>query len=359
MKYSFKIFLLSLLLCSYLTAEENVKSKYLYLDYKTYPKRVFTGQRFDIILKAVILKDETQYDKIVTTFVDQKNIHIISEKPQWIKDKENIYNSKITFKTQDQEFNMPEITVALIKDDNIIDYITVKPPKIIFEKIAVNQELFSNVIASNLQIHTLKIKQYNNNLLLCTVHIEGENANLEDIYLSRYKEQGIKSFEQKEDIQNIYYYMIIPSHSKQIKFTYYNTKQKDFVMISLPISLEEDLVSTQSNLNPYNSNMLFYKRAAAISFLLLTIVLFIITKKERHLIITTILIAIIAYLFIPNKKTILPKETKVYILPTKHSTIFKTLDNKELVEVINKTDQFTKVLFENKNIGWIRNNDIE
>jgi uncharacterized pyridoxamine 5'-phosphate oxidase family protein len=66
-------------------------------------------------------------------------------------------------------------------------------------------------------------------------------------------------------------------------------------------------------------------------------------------------IAIVAYLFVPNTKILLEPDTKIYILPTKHSTIFNKLEQKELVEIINKKKNYLKVLFENKNIGWIKN----
>lgn len=359
MKYIFKIFLFSYILFTALNANEQIKSKQLYLNYESYPKRVFTGQKFDITLKAVILQDENSYDKIITTFIDEKDIQIVTQKPIWVKQKKSIYLSKITFKTINSKFKMPTTTVALVKDDEIVDYLSIEPPKIIYEKIAVNQELFSNIIAKDLQVHTIKTKQYNNNLLLSTINIETTNGNLENIHLSKYNDQGIKSFNETPPYQTVYYYVMIPTHTTHIKFTYYNTDIKDFVMVSLPISLEEELVSTQTNLNPYNSNMLIYKRSATISLLLVFVILFFITKKDRYLVVITLTIAIVAYLFIPNEKIILEKGTKVYILPTKNSTVYKTLNSKEIIETINKTENFTKVLFENKNIGWVKSNDIK
>jgi uncharacterized pyridoxamine 5'-phosphate oxidase family protein len=57
----------------------------------------------------------------------------------------------------------------------------------------------------------------------------------------------------------------------------------------------------------------------------------------------------------PNEKIVLEKNEKVYILPTQNSTVFKIVSEREEVEVLNKKDEFTKVLFTNKNIGWIKN----
>jgi uncharacterized pyridoxamine 5'-phosphate oxidase family protein len=63
--------------------------------------------------------------------------------------------------------------------------------------------------------------------------------------------------------------------------------------------------------------------------------------------------------FIPNSRIILPKDTKIYILPTSSSTIYKIVQKKSEVEVLIKKDKFIKVLFKNKNIGWVKKDDIK
>ena len=330
----------------------------MYLDYESYPKRVFTGQKFDVRLKVIVLKSQNEYDKIITTFVDEQNIEILTKEPIWVKQKENTYITTLTLKAHNLQFDMPKITVALLKNSDIINYISVKSLKIKFERIAINQKLFSNIIAKDLQILTVKTKQFTNNMLHSTINIEASNSNLEDINLTQYKEQGIKDLTENYPNQSIYFYVMTPSHAKSIKFTYYNTVLKDFVMIEIPINLDVELVSTQSDLNPYNSSILIYKQILSGGLLFIAILLFMITKHNRYLIVVTVFIVLIAYLFIPNKKIILPNNTKVYILPTKNSTIFKVLEKKELVEIINEKGVFQKVLFHNENIGWIRKNDI-
>ncbi len=353
MNFIFKLLLL--LFYSYSFSEDNITAKDIYLKYTSYPQRVFTHQKFDLELKAVILKPITEYDKIVVTYVDEKNIEILTKEPIWFKEKDNIYTTTITFKIYKDRFTLPLITLALVKDDNIIDYLSLEPPKIIFERIAINKELFSSVIAKDLQVNSIKTKQYTNNELLITINIEASHSNLEDFKLDLYKEQGIKDFEELYPKQSIYFYVIIPSHKKELKFTYYNTEVKDFKTIILPITLEEDLVSTQTDLNPYNSSILIYKQISSIVILAIMILLYMITKRNGYLIAIGLVIIFISYLYIPNKKVILNKGDKIYILPTKNSTIFKTLESKELVEVINEKDDFIKVLFLNQTIGWIKN----
>lgn len=338
--------------------QDTVKSKEIYLDIEKYPKRVFTNQRFDIVLKATVLKPKDSYDNIVLSFIDERNIDIIDQAPVWEEKKENIYFTKLSFKAKDSDFKLPKTTVAITKNDDIIDYLSIELPKIEFEKIAVNSELFSNVIAKQLQVLTVKTKQYDNSTLHTTINIEGVQSNLEDIYIKNYKDQGISSFEQNYPFQNIYFYIMTPVHIKNVKFTYYNTEEKAFVTVNVPIELQEDLVSTQTDLNPYNSSLLVYKQYGSLFFLSLFLCLYFFTKKDGYLILSGIFVIVIAFLYLPNKKIVLEKNSKVYILPTKNSTVYKVLERRDLVEIIDQKEGFKKVLFENQNTGWIKEDDI-
>jgi hypothetical protein len=338
---------------------ENIESKELYLEYSSHPQRVFTGQKFDIELKALILKPADSYDKIITSFSKEDNIDILTSDIIWKKNKASEYKTTISYKIFQDEFVLPTITLSLYKNEEIVDFISIESPEIQYEKIAVNQKLFSKVIAKKLEVFTVKAKQYNNNILHTTINLKATNGNLEDFILNSYSEdQGIDSLSDLYPIQNLYYYVMIPIHTKEIKFTYYNTESKGFVTMKLPIILDEELVSTQTELNPYNSSILIYKQILSGSLLLLFIILFIFKRKNIYLIFLMICIAIFTYLFIPNKKILLKENVNVYILPSNNSTVFKTLESKEIVEIVNEKKYFIKVLFNNQSIGWLKKDDI-
>jgi len=359
MKYYFRVLLLFLLFTTAIFSNEEIESKELYLEYSSYPQRVFTGQKFDITLKALILKNNDTYDKVVTTFTSENNIEILTKDIVWTKNEASEYFTTISYKVFNEDFLLPKITLALSKNEEIVDFISVDSPEIQYERIAVNQQLFSKVLAKNLEIFTVKTKQYTNNILHTTINLKASNGNLEDFILNSYGEdQGIDSLSDMYPVQNLYYYVMIPSHTKQIKFTYYNTDFKDFVTMTIPIILDEELVSTQTELNPYNSSVLIYKQSLSGILLLIFIIMFIIKRKNIYLVLITFFIILLAYLFIPNKKILLKENIKVYILPTNNSTIFKSLQSKEIVEIVNENEKFMKVLFKNQSIGWIKKNDV-
>ena len=57
----------------------------------------------------------------------------------------------------------------------------------------------------------------------------------------------------------------------------------------------------------------------------------------------------------PNSRGIVKKDSYIYILPTKNSTIFFKLENEEKVEVLNRKKDFIKIMgIDKKFIGWIK-----
>ena len=58
---------------------------------------------------------------------------------------------------------------------------------------------------------------------------------------------------------------------------------------------------------------------------------------------------------LPNSKGIVKKDSYVYILPTKNSTIFFKVENDQRIEILERKNGFIKVLgSDNDFIGWIK-----
>ena len=153
--------------------------------------------------------------------------------------------------------------------------------------------------------------------------------------------------------------MIIPSHISSIKFDYYNPLSSKFITVELPIMLEDELISTQTNLNPNEGSLLFYKQVSSLGLLVVFILIYLKTKDKIFILPIILFGFLFIKLVLPNQKIIINKDTKVYILPTKSSTVYKIVDKRSEVEVLQKKKGFIKILFTNKNIGWIRESDVK
>ena len=337
----------------------NQFSKQLYIKYTKYPSTVYTNQRFSVELEARILTSKEDFDSVVTEYGnDEVSIDLLDGNITW-KEQGDKYITKITYKAKDTNFELPTIRLWLEKDEEEVGSVKLDPPKIKFNKIAIDQDKFSNVIADDLKIKGIQAKQYNNKMLMIVCNIETVNGNLEEFNIKQFKDQGIKDFEEKYPVQSMYYYMIVPSHISSINFDYYNPVQREFITVELPIVLEEELVSTQTDLNPNDGSFLAYKQLISFVLLVVFIALYIRSKNKIFIVFIAIFLFMFIKLILPNKKVFIPSDTKVFILPTKSSTIYKVTNKKTKVEILEEKEGFLKVLFDNKNIGWIKDSDVK
>ncbi|NQY92842.1 MAG: hypothetical protein HRT43_01640 [Campylobacteraceae bacterium] len=333
----------------------------LYASYLKAPKIIFKNQRFKISLKTTVTTDK--FDKIETRFIHQKNVVIINPKNEWtFGNKNNFYNSYY-FKVQTPDFTMPRIQVLMYKEGKVFEIVTLKPKKIKYTNVADENENFSSVIAKKLEIITHKTKQYTNNQLLTILELKAEQGNLEDFHLKGFQEQGINSLEEDSSSQTALYYAIIPIYSKRVIFEYYNSELNDFVKLQSPVVLKNELVSTQTDLNPNKSNILLYKKILVGFFTILFFLLYLLRRRFLFIFLALIFLIIFVLYNLPNEMIKVKKGSSIYILPTNKSTVFYKMDRNDKVEILNRKDEFVKIFFkkidENKEIiGWIKEKNI-
>lgn len=337
------------------------KSKNIYVRYEKTPKIIFQNQRFEIKLKATIATDE--FDKIETRFINFKNVNVLNDQSSWEYGGKNNFYNKYYFKVKSEDFKMPTLQVLIYKQGKIYEIMTLKPQNLKYTKVAKNNEKFSNVIAKKLQIVTHKTKQYTNNKLLSILELKASKGNLEDFYLKDFDEQGVNSISQEKSTQNAIYYVIIPLHTKKITFDYYNSDSKSFERVESNVVLKNDLVSTQTDLNPNKSNILLYKRVASGFFVLFFFILYLNRKRFIYIFLTLILLIIFILYNLPNEMMRVKEGSNIYILPTNKSTVFYRVMKVQRVEILNKKDEFLKIMFKKSNekketIGWIKEHNI-
>ncbi len=336
-------------------------SKNLYLSYISYPKHIYKNQRFEIEVKALITRKN--FDYIQTRFLNSVNMTPLNPKSSWKKSEENksTFTNKFYFKAYESNFRMPTIEVRLYKNKTLIETRRISSLNISFSEIAKGDERFSNIIAQDFKIVASKTKQYTNKEALTIIDIDAKKSNLEDFYLKGIEDQGITVIEDNYPNQKIIYYLVIPIHKKSIIFTYYNTQNRQFEKIVVPIVLEEELVSTQTDLNPNNSSFEFYKKIAIAVLTLILLALFIWKRKFIFLVLFLILTIIFILFIMPNKTIKLKENTVIYILPTKNSTIFQKVKKEIIVEDMKRKNGFVKIMFgsaEENYIGWVKEEDV-
>jgi hypothetical protein len=74
--------------------------------------------------------------------------------------------------------------------------------------------------------------------------------------------------------------------------------------------------------------------------------------------VTIICALYLVYVYLPNRNFLLQKDTNVFILPTKSSSVFFKTDSDVYVEVLDSQKGYIKVLLPDDKIGWVNEEDI-
>ena len=340
--------LLNIFLCINLFASKN-----LYLSYNKIPTNVYKNQKFEVIVKALITTDS--FDELATTFSNSSNITILNQNNPWKKISNDTYENSYYFKVKQGSFKFPDISVRLMNKGALVDVSELQAPTIRYSDIAKGDDRFSGVIADEFILKAYKTKQYNNKEALTIIDVDAVNSNLEDFKIKDIVEQGISNIKDYEEKENLVYYFVTPIYKKKVVITYYNSKTKSFKDVTIPLILQNELVSTQTDLNPNDSSFERYKKVALLASFIVFLLLFIWKRKKLLLFISLIFFVLSVMYFLPNSRGIVKKDSFVYILPTKNSTIFFKLQNDQKVEILEKKNGFMKVLgLDSDFIGWIK-----
>jgi hypothetical protein len=337
----------------------NSFSKDIYISFENIPKNIYKYQIFEVEVKSIVLKDK--FKDINTIFTNSENIEVLNPNSKWeYRDSDDsFFYNKFYFKALANEIKLPDIIATFIIDkDNTIDEL-LDGPKLKAQDIQGGKN-FSNIVADEMKLIHYKVSQYDNKSNLVVMEIETQIANLSDFHINNadISKQGIDEIYVNMPFSKVTYYAVVPIHWKKFDFNYFSIKDLKYNKIGFPIEVDTDSVSTQSDLNPKESEFTKYKIYIFL-FLGVILLIFAIWKKRWIFVILAIFpIASAVVNLIPFRTAFVYQDAKVRLLPTKNSTIFYITEGNVEVKVIKKQDDYIKVLFDNGKIGWVNEENI-
>ena len=329
----------------------------LELNIKNYPKKIFKGQKFSISLNAYIANEN--FDSIQTEFLNQENVEILNKESSWVLKEPGVYSNTYYFVASSETYKMPTVSMKLYNAKNLYAVSTITPDRIKFVDIGIKPSHFSNLICDDVKILSVKSKEFDEKNVMTVIDLKTTNGNLYDFRIKNAVDQGIDNIKENNELSEMTYFVILPKGTKELEFDYLNSSENSYKKIIIPLSITDDSVSTQSNLNPKDSSFYFYKIYLYI-FIIVFLIAFFLYKRKRFAIYLVVLPLYLLYdLTLNNDNGVLQKNSNIYILPTENSTVFKTTEQDVKVEIINKHQNFVKVLFPDRQIGWAKKNDIK
>jgi len=335
---------------------EQIKQKQnIFLSYKETPSKIFVGQQFSVKVRSIVATQD--FDEIKNRVVPQSNIEVLNSDENWTKKGDSVYQKTFYLRAKENNATFPQIYFELYKDGNLTS--SQKFPDLSLNIINLHTDrYFSNVIASWLDVLKVKTTKFDESNLMVVLEVVGKNANLKDFKLSHITRGGIDSYVDNFPISRIYYYAIVPNHADKLIFNYFNIKQNRFIKKSINLVLSDEEISTQSDLNPQESSFNLYKN---ITYAVVAIILLLIFLKRKRIIYLLFFIVLIVLFFLginPLSSIKIAQNSKVYILPTKNSTIFYVTPKDMSVQKLNSRENYIKVILPSGKIGWIKEKNV-
>lgn len=319
------------------------------------PKNALIGEIFKV---EVLLSTFSDIDFTFLTKIDQTNVKWLNKNLTWVKNGET-YATTIYLQAKNQNAKSTKLEVSILRNGeefnktNLIMFL----PRL---KELKAPNFYNNIVADLLEVKKFKTTKFDDENYIMIVELNAKNADLGSFYLNDKTiiKQGVDTIVGDFGSQSAYYFAVFKPNKRTLEFNYYNQIKQKFETFSLPVSVEDDEISTHVGLNPKQSEVTIYKNVTIYSLAGLLFVLGIFRRRISYFIAVALLLAYGIYSYNPFRKAILKPEVNVRILPIKNSTIFYVSSQNESVEILDNKDEYFKILFSDGKIGWVKKDEI-
>lgn len=328
----------------------------VYATYDDVPQKVVTGEIFAVTVKS--LSTNTNYQDISFKFQGGSHTRLINSNTKQTKEGNYFFNT-FYFQVTGGNATLPDI-VATAADEqgNAYGTTTTLKGQDLSVLVLNPRSDFANIVAEEFSILTHKIKSYDkdHNIILFTA--TATRADLSKIKIPNVIKQGVESIDSSFMTPKVTYYVIVDKGQDNFDFSYYNLKEQNFEKISIPVIVDDDRVTTMSDLTPVDQQQKGLKITLAI-ILAVAIYAFVWWKQNYRLLVLLLLpLAYIIYQVKPSQTVCIKQGSNVYLLPLNNGTAFYKTTVEEKLNVEGESGEFRKVKLDNDKIGWVRNADV-
>lgn len=343
-----KLFVLFFLLLSSLYA-----NKVIYLSYDKVPQRVIKGEIFPITLKS--LSTVKEFDNIKYEFSNFYGLKILTETPQREKRGKYFYDTFQLISTKSRA-KLPDVTASL-EDSDEYDSTVISGEKL--NIITLNpKKNFSNIIANDLELLEYKTTSFDKEHNIIVFVVTAINSDINAMNFQNVYKQGIESIHDSYETAKITYFIVIDKRLENFTFSYFNLLTNRYKSLTMPIIVDEDSVTTQSDLKPKDQSRQRLKMGIVAILTLLSFIFIVFRKRYIYLTLLIFPVVYIIYLAIPDQEICIKEGTQIRLLPVDNGTIFETTSSKQTLLKEGKSQNFVKVKLKNERIGWVKNEDI-
>lgn len=336
-------------------AEAQEAAKVIYLSYEKIPSRVLKGEIFEVTIKTI--STVKNFIDIKYELSNSKGLKLLNNSPTRSIESKYYYET-FYFIATSENAALPDFTAILI-DKNNAHYATTTLAGEKLNVISLNPSKdFSNIVANSFDIVEHKTTSYDATRNIVVFVATATHCDISALKLHNVYKQGTESITESHLDSKIIYYAIIDKKVENLSFSYFNLIKNKFITIDLPIVVNDDSVTTQSDLKPKDQSNEILKMSIAAAIAFLALVMLIWKKNYIYLIFVIVPLSYVLYVGVPSKEVCIKEGAKIYLLPVANGTIFETTKSKYNLQKEEEVKGWIKVQLENKKIGWVKNEDI-
>ncbi len=246
-----------------------------------------------------------------------------------------------------------------VKEDGVYDtFYFLLTGTILTASVLTPPSTYANVLADKFEIVNYKTTPYNNESNVVIFTVKASRCNISDFSIPNAIKQGFESKLPNVGESQMTYYAIIPNSEQSLNFSIFNLKNQRYESLVIPIVVDDDTVSTQSDLSPTDERHTTLKVGAAAVASLMFFALFYWRRQKGYLYASALPMFYIVIALLPNQNVCVKKDAPIYLLPIKNGTIFEMTLQEEHLEAEKEVGEFIKVHLTNDKVGWVNKRDI-
>ena len=324
----------------------------LTLEHANTPSHLYIGEIFPLTIKLTPV--DIGSGDIEYSLQNEEGIRVFSPTPKRVVKADGVYDT-FYFLVQSPNVRLPDITATVSStgaDSNPITGTTfiastLTPPA-----------TFANVLADSFKIIDYKTTAYNQESNIVVFTAIARRCNIGTFSLPNTIKQGFESKIPNVEESQITYYAIIPNTQQSLDFTIFNLAKNRYESLSIPITVDDDTVSTQGDLSPTDARHTELKVGAAAILAVILIAMYYWRREKWYLWASVLPLFFVVFTLLPNSSICVKKGAPLQILPIKHGTIFEVTTEETSIESESTVGDFTKIRLDNNKVGWVNKRDI-
>ena len=322
------------------------------LSHAKIPSRLYVGEIFPLTLK--LTPTDIASGNIEYTLQGEEGISIFSQTPARSIKSDGVYDT-FYFLVTSSSVRLPDISATTSSNGAVSNTLMGST----LGTTPLNAPAsYANVLADSFKVTGYKTTAYDQESNIVVFSVKATRCNIASFNLVKATKQGFESKAPNVSESSMTYYAIIPNSEQTLEFSIFNLKKNRYESISIPIVVDDDTVSTQSDLSPTDSQHTELKVGAAPIIAVVFIALFYWRRSKWLLYASVLPLFYVVYALLPNSNVCVKKDSPVYLLPIKNGTIFEMTMEEESLEAENVVGEFTKIHLKNNTVGWVHEKDL-